>query len=101
MIKEGKNGASNSGKRQTTPKMAQSLHSMRGTAILRGPLVLLWVHEEQGYSHTLNETGVACYPSKMTIIDPNEFLWLELRVYMIYVILRRQMSPPNWATRPI
>ena len=70
MIKEGKNGASNSGKRQTTPKMAQSPHSMRGIATPRDPLDLIREHEKQGYSHPLNETGVTCYPSKMTIIDP-------------------------------
>jgi hypothetical protein len=49
-IKEGKNGASNSGKRQSTLKMVDLLHQMRGSAIRKDPLVHIRELKEQGYS---------------------------------------------------
>ena len=69
MIKEGKNVASNSGKRQTTPQSNAVTSPYERDCYPTRPLSLIWVHEDLGYSHPLNETGFTCYPSKMTIID--------------------------------
>ena len=69
MIKEGKNVASNSGKRKTTSQSnAVTLPYERDCYPTR-PLCPHLGTRKLGYSHPLNEPGITCYPSKIKIID--------------------------------